>query len=366
MSAESDILNEGHISYMRIYFYYLHVCIHEKPAEYRGTARAPVQIDKSVTRHACSYSTLIIDNVTMTNETATCAADRSRTGTGNNLVAESDMKAVILALQRAVDEKIVASDHDPALRQVLTNYSNSMTRKIKTCMQPISDEEFDIYVSRFRDDQISCPFENGSNAAAKSATATDIAKDDNTAAVKDEFDEEELIDQAAAIRVRELRREVRDRVAAIQALRETTLEQALAWVERHIEQCTSRRLPTTGQSLIDPATTAVDALVLSEHASAVEEMQTSLMSLQQALQETESELPIKLRGFQDTVQTIQCSLESQANGTLSQIEQAIYNRDDQARRDGDESDSDENLTTTFDLQQLLPEDRLADLLSRVF
>jgi hypothetical protein len=301
-------------------------------------------------------------STTMTNETATCTD--SRTGTGNNLVAKSDVNAAILALQHSVDEKIAASDDDSALRQVLTDYSNSMTRKIKKCMQPISDEEFDIYVSRFRDDQISCPFESGSETTAMSADATDMVKRDNMAAVKDEFDEEELIDQAAAIRVRELRREVRDRVAAIQALRETTLEQAMAWVERHIQQCSSK-LPTTGLSLPD-TTTAVDALVVSEHASAVEEMQTSLISLQQALQETESELPSKLRGFQDTVQTIQCSLESQSNGTLSQIEQAIYNRDDQARRDGDESDSDENLTTTFDLQQMLPEQRLADLLSHVF
>jgi hypothetical protein len=305
-------------------------------------------------------------NATMTNETATCTD--SRTGTGNNLVAESDMKAAILALQRAVDEKIAASDDDPALRQVLTDYSNSMTRKIKKCVQPISDEEFDIYVSRFRDDQISCPFEKGSSdTEAIKADATDIAKGDNMSGVKDEFDEEELIDQAAAIRVRELRREVRDRVAAIQSLRETTLEQATAWVEHHFQQCSSpRQLPTTEQSLTDDTTTAADALVLSEHACAVEEMQSSLMSLQHALQETGSELPTKLRGFQDTVQTIQCSLESQANRTLSQIEQAIYNREDQARRDGDESDNDENLTTTFDLQQMLPEQRLADLLSRIF
>jgi hypothetical protein len=81
----------------------------------------------------------------------------------------------------------------------------------------------------------------------------------------------------------------------------------MVWVE-----CLAK-LHTTGLSLPD-TTTAVDALVVSEHASAVEEMQTSLISLQQALQETESELPSKLRGFQDTVQTIQCSLESQFNG----------------------------------------------------
>lgn len=283
----------------------------------------------------------------------------------NNIVAESDLKAAIAALQDKLNAKIAASD-DPVQRQLLTDCSNSLTAKIHQSVQPVADDAFHVYLSRYKDDKITCPSDDDETVKAVVAVPSSAAASTTTQIF--EFEEEELIDQAAAAHVKELREEARTQAVIIQSLRATTLNRAVAIAERQVKlwllSDAGQQQQSNGGDENKSKTMKLDAstmLLLEKHKASVEDMKSSLNIMQTALQEAGTVLPAKLQSFQATLQEIEASLNKQ--GGCSQIEKAIYSREKQvAPMQSD--DDDDDTTTTMDLRQLAPDQRLANLLCR--
>lgn len=315
-----------------------------------------------------------------------------REPSNNNLVAESDLTAALEALQERFRTSIFSStttnkeqpnseqqEQQPhnanntnntesvVFQTLLTDCSNSLTRKIRQSVQPVSDEAFHAYLARYRDDLISDDPSNENHQQT------------STESLKDEFDEDALIDREAVARVVELRRAVREQVAVVQSLRTQATEQALAEVERQLQHqqqqlldisCNNNKREDDGVSVAAAAES-----VLKDHQSAVAELALALQSLTEALVESESVLPAKLGAIETSLRSIQSSLETNncmqnpsgdvGSNSLSQIEKAIYSREAMSHHlNNDNYDDDANATTTMDLQALLPEQRLADLLCR--
>ena len=92
-------------------------------------------------------------------------------------------------------------------------------------------------------------------------------------------------------------------------------------------------------------------------------MKASMQSMGDVLQETGTALPAKLQSFQSTLQEIETSLNKQQDQPLSQIEQAIYHRENVAANTN-ETVGQEEEDTTEEFQKLPPAQRLANLLCR--
>lgn len=278
------------------------------------------------------------------------------TGRNNNLVAESDLQAGIAALRAKFDAKIAAAaaNDDTVQCQLLADCSRSFTAKLQQIVQPISDEAYHVYLSRFNDDMVTCPAVAGEENDVLPAASSRKSSRKTSTVDEFEFDEEALVDQAAAVRVQELREAIRAQASTIQSLRAATLDRAVAVAERQVQLWSSSQ---TRAKAPPPSSSDASAL-LEQHRDAIEKMKASLSSMQAALQETGSVLPAKLRSFQLTLQEIERSLDK--SGGSSKIEQAIYSREEQIiAMPGEENDAD-----SMDFQVLAPEQRLANLLCR--
>jgi hypothetical protein len=267
--------------------------------------------------------------------------DRIPSARNNNLVAESDYQAAITALR----EKLNASSaSDPVLRRLLTDCSNSLERNIQKIVQPVSDEAYHVYLSRYKDNIPNFPTSEGVDASE--TTMTNVVED-----MEDDcFEEEDLLDQVAVARVQELRQQVRDQAARMVQLRNDTLRRAVALTERQVKLWEKQHATPTSFHDND----AVTAL-LEQNKAALEDMTLSFSNLHQTLQETGSVLPSQLQLFQSTLQDIEYSLKNQQQNQPSQIEQAIFSRDDVHSNDNDTPMEEE-------FRSLDPEQKLAHLL----
>jgi hypothetical protein len=297
---------------------------------------------------------MVIENNCTTVSSESTGIPSSR---NNNLVAESDYHAAVAALRDKLDTKVSANS-DPVFRKLLSDCSNSLTVKIQKIVQPVSDEAFHVYLTRYKDDRLSCPSENEYIASGKEEQTEDATA---LSATSVEFDEEELIDQVAVARVQELRQQVREQASTVLKLRAETLRRAVSLTERqvHLWENQARSLKKTKSSEGLEGSDA--ASLLEQHKAAVQDTKQSLYSLHQSIQDTGSILPNKLQSFQATLRDIESSLNKQQNGSISQIEKAIYSRDykeQQSQYNDDATETEDKM----DFQVLDPEEKLAYLL----
>lgn len=256
----------------------------------------------------------------------------------NNIVAESDLQAAIAVIRGKFDEKI-ASSEGLVQRQLLRDCANSILARIPMTVQPISDEAFHVHLARYKNGVFACPVEEDEVVpldAASIAVAVDF-----------EFDEDELMDQTAIARVRELRQEARAKAVPIISLRAATLDRAASIAERQV------KLWSVGVKLCDNASKRDAPAMLEQHKVALEDMKASLKSMLAALQETGTVVPEKLKSLKAALREIEIGLNQQRG--CSQVEEALFSRDEPAFTQEDEE-------AKSDLQMLPPQLRLANLL----
>lgn len=247
----------------------------------------------------------------------------------NNLVAESDYYAAMAALQQKIKAPPSTfehyDDHNLAI-QLYSDCSNSLCNQIQKIVQPISDEAFHTYLSRFNDKY----------TAAPPSTDHDAGRSDTRTAVADvQFTDDELMDHVAMKRVRELRQQVRDQAQRLQQVRQSTLQRAISITERQVEVLLLRSSSSNHQddSNSDGQVTITTEKLLEHHQSALLQMKESFLNLYESIQSNNnSVLPTQLKNeYQNTIQVIEQGLMHQPlsspNHHLSQIEQAIYRRD---------------------------------------
>jgi len=272
----------------------------------------------------------------------------------NNLIAESDLTVALAALQQHLQAKAEGAA-SVTEQQLLQDCARSLSAKLAQTVQPLDDEAFHVYLARYKDDMLTCPTDDGAAAPGDKAVASANATDDTVM-----FEEEELVDQAAAARVQELREQVRAQAATIQTLRASVLDRSVAVAERQLKLWMGGGTdPPRPENSKDSNSDAI----LEEYKSELEDMKASMQSMSDVLQETGTALPAKLQSFQSTLQEIETSLNKQQDQPLSQIEQAIYHRENVAAN-ANETVGQEEEDTTEEFQKLPPAQRLANLLCR--
>ncbi|NJL22326.1 MAG: hypothetical protein HC895_18350, partial [Leptolyngbyaceae cyanobacterium SM1_3_5] len=113
-----------------------------------------------------------------------------------------------------------------------------MCQNIQRIVQPISDEAFHAYLSRYNDNYVACLPSNNihdndgisthGHDGTTASLSTHIPVDDVV------FTDDELIDHVAMKRVQELRQQVRDKVRNVLQLRQSTLQRAITITERQV------------------------------------------------------------------------------------------------------------------------------------
>ena len=274
--------------------------------------------------------------------TSTTAGDKGNdfmaipSARNNNLVAESDYVAAMTALQQKIKattpppSKFEHSDDDDnraVIQLLFSDCSNSLCHQIQKIVQPISDEAFHTYVSRYNDQSTAT---TGNDASCERDTA-------RTAVEDLPFSDDELMDHVAVKRVRELRQQVRDQAQRLQQVRQSTLQRAIAITERQVAVLLLRSSSSSSNhaddSNSDGQVTITTEKLLEHHQSALLQMKESFLNLYESIQSNNSSvLPVQLKNeYQNTIQVIEQGLTHQplssSNHHLSQIEQAIYRRD---------------------------------------
>jgi len=271
----------------------------------------------------------------------------------NNLIAESDLSVALQALHDYF-ERAAAAATDDVQQQLLRDCAQSLTTKLQQVVQPVSDEAFHVYLSRYKDDMGTPPEEQNDETPKASSTAT-TPPDDLW------FEEEELLDAAAVANVHELRQSVRTQANAIQELRAATLDRSVAVAERQLKLWSIIDKNTNNDPQPDGTSnnngTGVTAALVEQYQAEMLDMKASVESMEQVLQETGTAVPAKLQRFQSTLTEIEQSLKKQQSQPLSQIEQAIYHRENVPNGNN-------NNDSTEELQKMPPAQRLANLLCR--
>jgi hypothetical protein len=261
----------------------------------------------------------------------------------NNLVAESDLSVAAAAIHNYFEQRQQhlttneeqqqennnnSSNNEPPKKQLLIRQQQqlyqdcdrSLTDHLERLVQPVSDEAFHAYLARYKDDWIAS-VEEELLVQQQQLTQTTPSVD----APDDDDDDEALMDHNALLRVQELRQQVREQAAAIVTLRNATLERSVALAERQLQLLWQKNTVKSSSS----CTTDQDGnLALREdYRTEVQQMKEAVESMHTVLQETGTQLPTKLRRFHTTLHEIEQALQQQQTRPLSQIEKAIYHRE---------------------------------------
>jgi hypothetical protein len=251
--------------------------------------------------------------------------------TANNLVAESDLRAVL----QGIENKLLEScKDDDKLQPIFQKASTSLQQNLNKIVEAIPDDEYGV-CTRTTNPQIDEDDDDG-----------DEMEDDMADESSVEFDEDELLDSDALERARVLRQQVRDVAARVAANREATIALAVSLAQRKVNVIVgdSTDLPPFDskafQARLDEATTTTD-----------QELAQTLQGLADGLKEMEMQIPEKMETLQTTVETIQEALLVEH---VSQTELAIVSRENE----GPEA------TTNIDLGDMDGEQVLAGFLGR--
>ena len=243
----------------------------------------------------------------------------------NNLVPESDLRAVLQGINNKLQEICVT---ETKLEPLLVKASDSIRENLTRLVQPISDEEYGAY-TRIADAHIH-------------EESDDDSVDEDHVDDESEDSEDDLIDRDAHSRARALRNEVRAASARVAALRHETMTQAAALVSIVNEE--------TEKSWGMEDTTKWNLNELED------EWAFTWKELKGVLHEMESTLPPAWETLQSTVETVDQELAKQP-AAFSQTEQAILSRENEGRMM--EVRSSDDIDVEDDVEQ-----RLANFLSQ--
>lgn len=183
----------------------------------------------------------------------------------NNLVAESDLQVALAAIRNTIEQDATVP------KELAQSLQESLLANIQRVVQPVTDDAFEQYVSRFETNENEDP-------------------------------DSSLVDQVAVDRLKELREQVRQEAARVQKLQQAAMETPQL-------QQTKLTVPTPAKPVIDT----------SSSQKQLEEMQQALQDMQVALKSTQTAIPKELTLLQQSMQ----AMESDLGRSLSQTEQAL-------------------------------------------
>ena len=240
----------------------------------------------------------------------------------NSLVAKSDLKGALNGIENCLDEwrnveKQPKNEENPmsdetrsTLHSLLSQAKDSLTNHLERLVEPISDEEYHMYLHR--NDVIEEEEEEEEEMDEES---------EEEPISDDEYDPEELLDKEVLQRARVLRQQVRDASERVSQLRRSVTDRAVS-----VAQCEAALLvgPPSRENKRYDADAMAEQLqqpFSGKKSEKLIEMEESLTNLTSCLKEMEMKVPDVMEALQETIDTIHLALEQ--GTSLSQTERAI-------------------------------------------
>lgn len=250
---------------------------------------------------------------------------------------------------------------------------NSLKERLYQVAEPIHDEDFH---KRYRGPLIQkqIDVENEEEAILQAEEDAILQAQEEAAKVLEsdekDYDEQELMDEEAQKRARELRVQVRELAVRMKQQQESVLQRAIRLAQREIRLLTEDILldKTKSENEIEEESIAASAETNALRKKALKQMENSLQSLTDSLHRTvDDALPKSLFDLKETMQVIEKSLRRQGQTeSLSQTEQAIVSKTNEGSNSNDHVYKKYSYSSTIDQENLdrrnLPDFRLADFL----
>lgn len=248
----------------------------------------------------------------------------------NTFVAESDLEAATRAIDLCFEKELTKAqglnhDADQIRVELLTNCRNSLISHIERVVQPVSDDAFYQFLnkqdtedslkslSRKRED--SCQFEHEEKDGLG------------------DFDTEDLIDQQASQRARELRKSARDEAQHLRDLRIAVIDRATSLAKRQVDVLTkSQQKNNNPRNGKDPDTLQ---RVSDEASARLNDIRDNVNMLCESLQKQgrESSVTVSVSSLDETVSNVRNALENPHD--TSKTGQAIHERNEESGSSGD-------------------------------
>lgn len=267
----------------------------------------------------------------------------------NNIVAESDLRGALLALdsflntancsiEKAVDENGAVGKLPP---NVLEQSQSSFKSNLQRVVSSVADENyFNRFVVREVADEVIMSDDDDSDCERTDTEENDF-----------EYDEEELLDIEAVKRAEELRSQMRTASEKVGKLRGAVVSKALSLSAREIGLLVGRQ---NREDNVD-----VDHLVESLWEPKFEgeaqqkqrqELEDAFRALRLQLGSVQQELPPKQEQIQTTLQAVREGLERERNESRTELairSQLMQRTDGSARNDCVEMSAEERLASIF-------------------
>ncbi|GAX28926.1 hypothetical protein FisN_20Lh246 [Fistulifera solaris] len=240
----------------------------------------------------------------------------------NTLVAESDLDAAACAINRCFEKEMsklqdALSDDEAARHYVklLTACRDSLLSHIGRVVEPVSDEAFFQFVNN----------EVLSKSEGLQLKPKEQDKQQSVSTNSDaryEFDVEDLIDEQAFLRVRELRKSARDEARQLQDLRIAVIDRATSLAQRQVDVLTKH--PNDNSAPIENVSSALLKKVSNEADAKLIDIREQVSVLCSSLQKhAQNSVASSISSLDETVSNVRHGLEMQIS---SKTRQAILKR----------------------------------------
>eukprot|EP00980_Cylindrotheca_fusiformis_P023408 scaffold10472_cov126-Cylindrotheca_fusiformis.AAC.3 len=260
---------------------------------------------------------------------------------GNCIVAESDYKAALSAIESKFKNAAAPSD-DTATQSFLEETQKALLESLQRIVHPVSDQEFHDIVDPYH---IATPIVDADESDSDESITEEEEEEEES------IDEETLLDAKAYETAKEKREHVRSLTRRVQQIRQRVLDRVATEASKDFQ--------------VD---SAKPEIVMEEgfETASLASFQESLNRLDKVLQQSEWEnLPKQLQRLQETIDSIQ--REQDKDRPLSQTEIAIVSRTNSMADEElleqcarlSQNDYDPTNEEDMDDKQLSPVERLA-------
>ena len=242
----------------------------------------------------------------------------------NTFVAESDLEAATRAIDLSFEKEMSKRQDltDEASRRIhlalLTACRDSLLSHIERVVEPVSDEAF----YQFTNNQ------DAEESMKSLSRRKDTCQSEPESKVDlDDFDVEDLVDQQASLRARELRKNARDEAQHLRDLRIRVIDRATSLAKRQVEVLTKPEqnniIPLTGNE--DDSNTLLQQ-VSDEAGAKLSDIRDHVNMLCASLQKQgrESRIAASVSSLDETVSNVRNALENPQD--TSKTSQAIHER----------------------------------------
>ncbi|GAX16078.1 hypothetical protein FisN_20Hh246 [Fistulifera solaris] len=234
----------------------------------------------------------------------------------NTLVAESDLDAAASAINLCFEKEMSklqdALTDDEAARhyvQLLTACRDSLLSHIERVVEPVSEEAFFQFVNN-EDPSKSEGLQLKSKKQDKQSLTTNSD-------ARYEFDVEDLIDEQASLRARELRKSARDEARQLQDLRIAVIDRATSLAKRQVDVLTNH--PENNSAQIENVSSALLQKVSNEADAKLNDIREQVSVLCSSLQKhAQNGVASSVSSLDETVSNVRHGLEMQINSKTSQ------------------------------------------------